>query len=336
MLVEFAFTPEVFDETQNANLEEWSEQIRELASSMFPRTAACPVVVSDLYGGGWYPEAEQAVKAIKNQNDRFRCESLLKKIERCLVTRPSGAVWPSDEDGWGRAAIGAHMQAPIDRMVLTDACRDRLLVECSDVKALSEVSKGDFWQGIPRDSSPRLDIRYQIALLRTIALHSDFVWLASPHIRGTSDDETNFAIELIKAAFLRPRGFPVPAIEIHVEGPDNPRLPDFPKRLQTSNSNIRSGLRDALQPQQSVDVVVWPKLLDRILLGGTFTEVSSGGRAATPRWGVSMSHLARRADRGSTQVTEWKLLDAPAIGRWYREFRPENRGSVLDSFSVAK
>ena len=39
MLSEFAFTPAIFDEDAQDDKEAWGEQLRELASSIFPRTS---------------------------------------------------------------------------------------------------------------------------------------------------------------------------------------------------------------------------------------------------------------------------------------------------------
>jgi hypothetical protein len=334
MLVEFALSPAIFDDSLQPNAEEWSDQIRELASAMFPRTAACPVVVSNLYDGSWQHEAAQSVKAIANQNDRARCQSLLDKIDRTLVTRPSAADWPVDEDGWGRVAIASDAEAPIDRIVLTDVCHTRMWAEEPSLRALKEVTDAGFWHGIPLDGSPRFDIAYQVGLLRALTTHSQFLWLASPHIRGTNDDETDFAIALIRQAFGRPSTFSSVDIEIHVEAPERPTATDFTTRLKNAQRNVEHRLREALTPGQTVNVVMWTKLLDRALIGGTYSPLSDGTQATSPRWGIYLGHIARRAAPPAVPPTGWHILLPDALVQWHDQLCQNNRATIIAQFAV--
>ena len=63
-------------------------------------------------------------------------------------------------------------------------------------------------------------------------MHSDFLCLISPHIRETADDETDFAIDLIKNAFDRPVGFKTVRIEVHTEGRDDRDSADFQRTVE--------------------------------------------------------------------------------------------------------
>src|SRR5688572_16611687 len=88
MIGEFAFTPSVFDEEANPDSESWREQLRELGSSMFPRTAGWPVMVANLYAGSWHSVAGSTATSIKESKARVLCETLLDKIGKVLVQRP--------------------------------------------------------------------------------------------------------------------------------------------------------------------------------------------------------------------------------------------------------
>ena len=64
-----------------------------------------------------------------------------------------------------------------------------------------------------------------------------------------------------------------------------------------------------LSPGQKVDLVLWPKLLDRYLLAGVYAEQSDGTKSRSPRWGISMQHIARKVDERTTAPpTPWSLL----------------------------
>src|SRR5208283_1537762 len=109
MLAEFAFTPSIFDESVHPDRDVWIEQIRELGSTLFPRTAAWPVMISNLYSGSWYHTALAIVKAINDPRVRVLCENILKNAASSLVLRPALGDWPGDDSVvWGREAIASH------------------------------------------------------------------------------------------------------------------------------------------------------------------------------------------------------------------------------------
>jgi hypothetical protein len=89
MLAELAFTPSVFDESVHEDKEAWRNQLRELGSSMYPRTSPSAVMVTDLYSGSWTVAVTAIVKSIKDSASRFLCEGLLKKFKDTTVRRPA-------------------------------------------------------------------------------------------------------------------------------------------------------------------------------------------------------------------------------------------------------
>ena len=85
------------------------------------------------------------------------------------------------------------------------------------VRRLDEVRDAGFWRGIAADASPPMKISDQVAMLREFCVHSEFFRLITPHIHGGGDDETDFAVELVRSALDRPPGFPPVEIEIHTD-----------------------------------------------------------------------------------------------------------------------
>jgi len=140
----------------------------------------------------------------------------------------------------------------------------------------------------------------------------------TPHVNGGTDDESDFTVELIRSILDRAADFGPAEIEIHSEAPDKPASYGYSQRLASVTRNITASLRTALSPGQQVRLVLWPKLLDRYIIAGVYTELADGTRTRSPHWGISMQHIARRSDeRDAKPPTHWSLL---------------TRSQVLDAF----
>ena len=322
MIGEFAFTPSVFDEEANPDAESWREQLRELGNAMFPKTAAWPVMVANLYDGSWHSIAMTTAEAVKEGKARVLCEGILKNIGSTLVHRPiAESDWPNDDLSWGREAVASHAVEPIDRIVSCRAVQDTLTREGHPIRCISEVQADGFWRDISSQWDQELTISGQILAIRKLTLHAEFLCLITPHVRGTGDDETDFTLELIRSSLRRPAGFPAVEIEVHTEGPDNPMSADFPLRLRKAIGNTTISLVSALRSGESVRLVHWPKLLDRYLIAGVYTLTSGGSRMRSPRWGLSMQHIARRIDAQAVRPpTSWSLLTRTQLGDVFNRY----------------
>ena len=160
-------------------------------------------------------------------------------------------------------------------------------------------------------------INEQVKSVRTILLHSDFVLLISPYIQNRDNDETEFARTLIQSAFRRPDGWKEPEIEIHTCAPV-----DGPTELENVVQHTSKALRSVLTTGQKVKLVVWPKFLDRYLIGGINTVSSKGLHMRSPRWGVSMSHIARNKDDDEDRRrTSWSLMMPTPVGDQFEQYR---------------
>jgi hypothetical protein len=321
MLTEFAFTPSIFDEDAHEDKEAWRDQLKELGRNMFPRVSAWPVVVSDLYGGSWNQVADQTVKAIKDQRARFLCEGILQNMRKTLVPRPVCGDWPDEDVAWGREAIASNSTESIERIVANSVTKTALTKEYSLIRSLNEVEEGGFWRGIAADASPKMIIADQVQLLRKLCLHSEWVGLINPH---TSTNESDFALELVRTAFDRPADFAAVKFELHTQAPRNcVDEADRQERLRRVTHNVTRQVRGKLRDAQSVDLYFWPKLLDRLLIAGTYSVDSQGNKQKSPRWGVSMNHVARGSDADAAP-TEWKLLRREQLDYWFRRYVVED------------
>ncbi|MCB9922564.1 MAG: hypothetical protein H6822_10300 [Planctomycetaceae bacterium] len=307
MLTEFAFTPSIFDEDAHEDKEAWREQLKELGRNLFPRVSACPVVVSDLYAGSWNQVADQTVKRIKDQRARLLCEGILQKMRETLVSRPVCGDWPDEDIAWGREAIASDKAESIERIVANAATKNALLEEYKLIRSLEEVEEGGFWRGIVSDASPKMIIKDQIELLKKLWMHSEWIALINPFSCGNEQD---FALHLISEAFGRSSDFGRPHFELH--GQDDKKW-----------MNIVNQVKSRLSVGQTVYMYHWPKLLDRIILAGSYSRESDGTKKKTVRWGVSMSHVAH-GNEPSAPPTEWKLLRTEPLDYWFRKHVKED------------
>ena len=322
MFSEFALTPSIFDEEAQGDMDEWLDDIRELGAAMFPRVSASPVMVSNLYDGGWHAVAQQVVAAVSDHRARDLCQRLLTQITSTLVSRPACKDWPEDENGWVHEAMASAEDEAIDRIIATRTAQQALFSECKCVRSVSEVRDAGFWKGISASQSPEMRVADQVTLIRKLCLHSEFLCFLSPRIYGGSDDETGFAAEMIRSAFRRPCGYRQVHVEVHTEGPKcDPGDGKFHLRMSNLVGNISTQLRPALGVGNEVTLYVWPKLLDRFMIGGVYVEGADGTRERSPRWGISMQHIARGGDKHmSLPATQWDLLNRDSLTRRFTQY----------------
>jgi hypothetical protein len=310
MLAEFALTPSIFDETAHADLDAWRDQIRTLIGEMFPKNGAHKVMVANYYSGVWETRAKQLVTSISNQKARIDCELFLTKIKEMAVIRPACQHrWPSTAIAWGQEAIASHSVESLDRIITSHSVHAALSPDCHVVKCINEVEHEEFWAGVSSSWPQTMKISDQILALRKLCIHSEFICLITPHIYGGSDDETDFAIELIRSAFRRPDGYSTAEVEIHTETPDKQASADFQQRLLNQTHNISGALQSARVSGQKIRLVLWPKLLERYVIAGVYAELADGKRCRSPRWGISTPHIARKLDeRDPKPPAQWSLL----------------------------
>ncbi len=321
MLTEFAFTPSIFDEDAHDDKEAWLEQLRELNHSMFPKTSVWAVIVSDLYAGSWFSHVEPHIESIQDHRAKRYCRDLLTNIQKMLVVRPECGDWPHDNDiAWCREAVATNRVELIERIVSVQSTKEAMVGEYGLIRSIDEVEDSGFWRGIRSDASPKMVIAEQVNLLRKLCLHSEWVALVSPYAFGTEQD---FSLELLGVALNRHSSFGRIKFELHAQSPDVSDTTERQKREKCVGTNMEEKIGRNLAEPHSVDLYFWPKLLDRILIAGNYVRESGGKQRKSPRWGVSMSHVAR-GSVPNAPPTEWKLLPRESLDRWVRLYVAED------------
>lgn len=317
MLAEFALIPCVFDEQANPDKEAWLEQLTHLGANMFPRMEATSgVVVSNLYSGSWHRHALQVAEAVKHPAAKRRCQDILTQAKDVLVDRPAVSDWPWDDTAWAREAISSCKDEPIERIVASAETREKLRSEGTRLRTINEVLDSGFWHGLgPGLLRARIDD--QVMALRKVCLHSHFLCLITPYIFGGGNDEADFALELIKKTTDRPKGFSSPVIEIHAmfEIPPTER-----ERWKRQACGIAKYFQKSLQSSQLVKLVLWPRVKDkdRRIIAGVVTEDSAGRRLRSPRWAISMTHVAYANE--ATEYSHFNLMSRDELDLWFNKY----------------
>ena len=333
MLIEFAFTPSIFDDQVNSDEATWQEQLAKLAERMFPAGYPWPVIVANLHGGTWKHEANRQIQKISNHRIKTDAMKLFSMIDKVLIERPAFLDWPDDQLAWCKEAIGSGKTEPIDRIVACRFAMGDLEPTLKPVRCISEVKGSGFWSGIPADDSPLMEIDHQIKQLNKLSFHAGFLCLVTPHINGGGDDESDFAIELVRSAYRKPSGTPRCLVEIHTEGPRDSVPGDV--AFEKFVSGVRGKISHDLGTGFRYTLVFWPKLLDRLVIAGDLTEDADRNQVKRPRWAISMSHIARRVDKNKAlPPTEWKLLKIERVRSWSAIFCKEPLSGCLSKLSV--
>lgn len=115
-------------------------------------------------------------------------------------------------------------------------------------------------------------------------------------------------------------------IELHAEAPDVTDLVERNIRQERVAYNMGRKIEGSLKAPHKVELCFWPKLLDRVVVAGNFVKESDGTIRKSPRWGVSMNHVARGSEP-NIPPTEWKLLRRDSLTEWFRKFVSEDAAS---------
>jgi hypothetical protein len=321
MLTEIALTPHVFDQESNPDTDRWLDWLYELGRNIAPRTAAAPVMTSDLFDGNWQHETLGIVQTISDHRAKDRVQRILQQIRKLCVPRPAESSWPQDESDWANEAAASHRREPLGRIVLTNDMFRNFQAGGCPCHPLRSVETDAFWDGIQSHGPVPMDIPSQIALLRPLCVHSDYLALRSPHIRGTSDDETPFAARLIASACNRPPGYGQPHIDLHLDGTTVVNHQRCTANFSNLVGNISHILQRHVPAGTNVHCYFWPNFIKRVLIAGLLQQ-SGGANVRYPRWGVELAHIARPKDTRPSEP--WGLVQQKNLADLAKQVNPHS------------
>lgn len=320
MLTEIAITPQVFDPTANLG-GSWRENLRELGRLLSPYMGnACPMLVADLQNGGWLAATAERVKQIEDHRSRTLAENILQRVAEIRVRWPSWREPANSEQDWIGEAMRCHHAQPLETIITTKSAAAETSVAADSLESLEDACKPGRWEDVQVNRLVALNLADQMCLLRPLCLHAGFLSFVSPYLFGIEDDETGFAVELIRLAEGRPEGFPSLSIDIHTKADEGSPEQALSNRVSNLQARLVAARRNA-----RIRLFFWSDALERVLLAG-----NASGEHFGARWGVSMTHVARRRDQDHRDMATWSLLARKARSYWFaRLYGTDTEGRLL-------
>jgi hypothetical protein len=300
MIAEIFITPDVFEAGEDV----LRNRLSELAATLLPPRSTPRFVICQLDPQLWQKSVGAKIVAIKNHGLQSDAKALIMRlIDRehgVCVNRPvdAGVALNSEKD-WVSAAKISSDRAPIDGIVASDAA----LYKCLAVEDFCSL---DFWR---RYGNPRLigrNLDDQEPLLRTICLHSDWLLIRLPYLKGDDyKDEVATLKQILQLATNRFDGQSKCSIEVHVASRTERKGGD---------RKLKSDVEDQIDKYKShladLHVKVVPLIRERTVFAGEWAQMPHGKRAMRVRWLLTMAHVAIDKNReASNEPCSWSLYD---------------------------
>ncbi len=316
MLAEFLLTPDALADDDGRN---GVDVIREIRQCLFPSRAIPVALVCKLGGDEWEKATSRKIARITNPTHRNDAMSLFQKLlSQLCVTRPPIPLASDDEAGWITAGATSASRVPLDRIVVSAKSAPPTDIGVSVKDFLADA----FWEQF---ENPRLvgrDTESQEKVLRAICIHSDWLLLRLPQIRGGSDDEIVTLRQIIKLSSQQPTGFRKTAIDVHLC-----------MQQRISEHHLISGISDQLSAfvRQGIQIrlTIWPErhFVNRELLAGEFARTSPGDLVPRPLWWITMTHVAvgsRAAANAGEAGNTWSLFSRQRAYERFERLNHEN------------
>lgn len=323
MLAEFLLTPDALADDDGRN---GVDVVREIGQCLFPSRAVPVALVCKLGGEEWERATSRKIARIANPNHRMDAMSLFQKLlSQLCVTRPPIALPSDDETGWISAGVTSASRVPIEKIIVSAKSAPPADLGVSVKDFLADA----FWEPF---ENPRLvgrDTATQEKVLRAICMHSDWLMLRLPQIRGGSDDEIVTVKQIIKLSNQLPTGFSKAAIDLHICM--QPRISEQ-NLIRGIAGELSSFVRQGIQ----IRLTVWPErhFVNRELLAGEFARTSPGDLVPRPLWWITMTHVAvgsRAAANAGEAGNTWSLFSRPKAHERFEQIKsvPPIRSDLL-------
>lgn len=311
MLAEFLFTPEALVDNDGRN---GSEVVRELKRCFSSSSSSPTAIACKLGDDQWIGAVNKQIARIADRNHRSAAISFLKwLLENCSVSRPATNNAINDESGWIESGVKSALQVPLDNIVTS---RQQASSKGLEIR-LSDFISEQFWEKHPNPRFVDRTTSVQNQALRTVCVHSDWILLRFPYVKGGCEDEIVTVKQVIGLSSKLPEGFSKSFIRLQVcerKGRDSANL----------ISSVFNEIAGAFEGEVRIQIEVVPEFLNRELIAGDFTVDSSGKTFERPRWLITMSHVAVAANRNrnlNTSANTWNLFDRRIAFERFEEIR---------------
>ena len=292
-----------------------------LAQVLFPLTSVSPAVICEPGKNDWRTAVTRRIFSIRDANRRKEAMDLFMRIDReILVRRPWQETSLGDSESvWVKAARTLHEDVPLDAVVTDENYDDTLSLP------VKQINDPAFWQ---KYRNPRLvgrNLESQNAALRTVCLHSDWLLVRMPYLKGSVDDEivtVKQIIQLASSLKTDPAGGLV-TVQLDNRHANSDRF----------FRNVASELKNVRQHSGRIKVELRDeKILNRELLGGEFAPRGEGKEPFhRARWFMQMTHVAIGGGGAHTDDNSWNLFDRRAASNRLEQIQ---RIEVVDSCEI--
>ncbi len=298
-LLDFAFTPQVFDPHEASSVDAWKDAIIELTSMLFRGRDVAPLVVCNfqsLSGGhDWRQVVVDTIERIADQSLRRRAQDLLSKLQGALVQRPPtfGVDAMRDEQDWAESIHESHRSTAFDGIVVQSSSHQFGSVSVSTFVGASDVLHASL---LPV-ANPLLTKEAVADDLRVLFRYSDRVIMSMPY--GPCQ---GFAVECLRRNLERSGHRSIRAIDVHIKGNKSVKsyAADWRKRL----AKVRS--------TAEITCHFWPDEAcprERVILGCSMVDIGEEELRPKVRWGISMTHVPGEGDDDRKQPITRAMLN---------------------------
>ena len=316
MIAELILSPHLFD-SGNPN----SDVLRTLAQVLFPLTSVSPAVICEPGTHDWRTAVTRRIFSIRDTNRRKEAMDLFMRIDReLLVRRPWQENALGDcESVWVKVARTLHEDAPLDAVVTDESYDDELALR------INKINDPDFWENYRNPRLVSRNLKAQNAALRTVCLHSDWLLVRMPYLKGSVDDEIVTVKQIIQLASSLKADSAGGSVTVQLDN-RHAHSDKFFRNVASELQNVR---------QQSVRIKVElrdEKILNRELLGGEFAPRGEGKEPFhRARWFMQMTHVAIGGAGAHTEDNSWNLFDRRAASHRLEAIQ---RIEVVDSSEI--
>jgi hypothetical protein len=307
MLAEFLLTPATFD-VDDVQLRSRLFELRQL---FFPRQGVSTFVACQLGGLDWQKAVTRKIARIRNHELREEAQLFFHKlVEDASVIRPSSLTdVESCEKSWIEAGKRSAAMFAFDGIVANGVTNDSENIFSFDQFVSDSVFE--------RFKNPRFVSRsedFQAPALRAICLHSDWLIVRLPQIKGGNDDEIVTLKQILGLASSRVKIKSPCTVEVHIAS----------RLTEPSCSNVRNSIFKELEGVNNgecdLSIRMVPKFLDRMIFGGEWAQVSGGKKRRRLRWMITMSHVAIHARREAcSDECTWALHDRKSANEYFEK-----------------
>jgi len=184
-----------------------------------------------------------------------------------------------------------------------------------------------FWENLPNPRLVGRDTATQEDALRAICVHSAWLLIRLPQIRGGNDDEIVTVKQILRLSNRLPAGFRNSDINLQICSIHN-----IPERNLVGG--VKSELDSYIRQGAKITLTIWPErhFVNRELIGGEYATTSQGALVPKPLWWITMTHVAvggRNATNAGETGNTWSLFSRQKAQKRYEQIKADNVGKPI-------